>query len=114
MSLARRTVAPWLLRLTAFVLFISGSALAQHYFAPVQPSQVKPAQERRHDTPSVVLLEATRKLEGQAISLDAAPLEVVPFHAPVFAVIFATSSVLVWFTARVPRAFDALAPPPTR
>lgn len=114
---ARRTVvpavAPWLFRLTVFVAFMCGGALAQHYFAATPPSRAEPTQEHKGNVAVAVLPQATRLPEFQAPSPDSAPLEPpAPFLAPQpSSPAFVHSSLTVEIVARAPRPFDALAPP---
>jgi hypothetical protein len=107
-------VAPWLFRLTVFVAFMCGGALAQHYFAATPPSQAEPAQEHK-GIPTAVLPQATRLPELPALDFGDAPLEPpAPYLAPhPSSLTFAPSSRTVQVVARARLPFDALAPPVT-
>ena len=114
MLLARRSYQPWLLRLAAFVLFISGGSLAQRYLTAPAAIKAFPLERHHKEFPGVVLLE-TRKLEVQvsleisgspALASGGAPLSVQLERAQPSAVLTLSSS-----CAALPLPFDALAPP---
>ena len=114
MHLARRSYQPWLLRLAAFVLFISGGSLAQRYLTAPAAIKALPLEKHQKESPSVVLLEA-RKLEvqgslgisgGDAIAPNGAPLQVRLERAQPMFTLVASS-----LCAPLPLPFDALAPP---
>jgi hypothetical protein len=115
MNLAHRSFQPWLLRLAAFVLFISGGSLAQRYLSNEATIKVLPLE--RHELPKsfAVLLE-TWKLEGNAgVSQDAAPNQTVRFAVPTVRFSWTRVVEADASASRFPRAFDAQAPPePTR
>jgi hypothetical protein len=114
MHWARRSYQPWLLRLAAFVLFISGGSLAQRYLTAPAVIEALPLERHQKESPSVVLLES-RKLEvqgslevngGDAIAPNTAPFSVQLEQAqPRFALSLLSSC------APLPLPFDALAPP---
>jgi hypothetical protein len=111
MELARRSFQPWILRLAAFVLFISGGALAQRYLSSETGFQALPLERSQKAQPGVVLLE-TRKFEVTSSFDDTAvPAPInsfVPSSQPRF---WQRPSSVSSVRPRSPRAFDAQAPP---
>jgi hypothetical protein len=111
MDWARRSWQPWVLRLAAFVLFISGGALAQRYLSSEAAIQSLPLEPGQKAQVAVVLVD-TRKLEViPSFAPDAAPIQITPFlphlEPRVWDHAANPSNVIV----RLPRTFDAQAPP---
>ena len=111
MFTARRSQTAWLLRLAAFVLFISGGALAQRYLTAPNVIRALPLERQHKQQPSVVIFEATRKLEFAASFADAAQPIVTPFTVQLEDANFEPRVAVVCGVAWLEPAFDALAPP---
>ena len=111
MFTARRSHTAWLLRLAAFVLFISGGALAQRYLGTPSELQSLPLERQQKEQPSAVLLETTRKTEFAAPVADAVPRVVTPFTVQARDASFEPRAAVVRIAVSAARAFDALAPP---
>jgi hypothetical protein len=114
MHWARRSYQPWLLRLAAFVLFISGGSLAQRYLTAPDAIKTLPLERHQKECPSVVLLES-RRLEvqgslefsgGDATQPNSAPLS-LQLERVEQRLVLALSSLC----APLPLPFNALAPP---
>ena len=108
---ARGSYTAWLLRLAAFVLFISGGALAQRYLTAQDVIQSLPLEQRDDRTQAAVLLETTRKIEFAAGFADVAPPVVTPLKMQLEDAPLAPQAKVVRVAVSAPRAFDALAPP---
>ncbi|NJK43914.1 MAG: hypothetical protein HC933_06165 [Pleurocapsa sp. SU_196_0] len=111
MELARRSLQPWILRLAAFVLFISGGALAQRYLSSETGFQALPLERSQKAQPAVVLLE-TRKFEvAPSFHHDAIPAPIDSFVPRRQRRFWQRLSSVQSVHPRSPRAFDAQAPP---
>jgi hypothetical protein len=114
MHWARRSYQPWLLRLAAFVLFISGGSLAQRYLTAPAATRALPLERQQKESPSVVLLES-RKFEVQGglevSDGDAAVPSGVPLSVQLECVPPRVALVLLTSCPPLPLPFDALAPP---
>ena len=108
---ARGSKTAWLLRIAAFVLFISGGALAQRYLTAPNVIRALPLEQQQKEQPSAVIFEATRKIEFTPASMDAVPRLVTPFAPRLEAASFEPRLQVVRGAARIALAFDALAPP---
>ena len=108
---ARGSSIAWLLRLAAFVLFISGGALAQRYLTAPNVIRALPLEHHQKEQPSAVIFEATRKLEFAALLADSAPSVITPFTAQLEDASFEPRAEIVRGVAWLGPAFDALAPP---
>ncbi len=108
---ARGSKTAWLLRLAAFVLFISGGALAQRYLTAPSVIRALPLERQQKQQPSAVLLETTRKIEFAASFADAAQPIVTPFTVSLEDASVEPRVAVVCGVAWVGPAFDALAPP---
>ena len=108
---ARGSYTAWLLRLAAFVLFISGGALAQRYLTAQDVIQSLPLEQHHDHTQAAVLFETTRKIEFAAGFAASAPPTVQPFALHSEAAPLAPRAKVVRVAVSVARAFDALAPP---
>lgn len=111
MFTARRSYTAWFLRLAAFVLFISGGALAQRYLTAQDVIQSLPLEQRDDHTQVAVLLETTRKIEFADGFAASAPPTVQPFALQLEDAPLARRAKVVRVAVSAPRAFDALAPP---
>ena len=76
---ARGSKTAWLLRIAAFVLFISGGALAQRYLTAPNVIRALPLEQQQKEQPSAVIFEAMRKVEFAPAFADAVPPLVTPF-----------------------------------
>ena len=111
MFIARRSSTAWLLRLAAFVLFISGGALAQRYLTAPSVIERLPLERQQKEQPSAVLLETTRKVEIAAGFADAVPPVITAFTAQLEDTSFEPQVKVIRIAVSAARAFDALAPP---
>ena len=111
MVIARRSSTAWLLRLAAFVLFISGGALAQRYLTAPNVIRALPLEQPQKQRPSAVIFEATRKLEFAPVLVDAVPVVGTALIVPLEDASFEPRAEVVRGVAWLEPAFDALAPP---
>lgn len=114
MFAARGSKTAWLLRLAAFVLFISGGALAQRYLAAPNVIRSLPLERQQKEQPSAVIFETTRKIEFVSGFAHAVSQVVSPFAAQLEDARFEPRVEVVRGVAWLEPAFDALAPPQGR
>lgn len=111
MFTARRSHTAWLLRLAAFVLFISGGALAQRYLSTPSELRSLPLERQQKEQPSAVILETMRKIEFAPALADAVAPLIIPFTVQLGDARFEPRVTVVCGVAWLEPAFDALAPP---
>ena len=114
MFTARRSHTAWLLRLAAFVLFISGGALAQRYLTAPSVIRSLPLERPQKEQLSAVIFEATRKIEFAPLIMDAVPSFTEPFDVQLDGASFEPRAAVIRGVAWPEPAFDALAPPQRR
>lgn len=97
--------------MAAFVLFISGGALAQRYLSSEAAIQSLPLESNQKAQVAVILVD-TRKLEViPSFAPDAAPVQITPFLPNLEPRVWDRATKPSSIVLRVPRSFDAQAPP---